>query len=772
MGLSRRNFLQQTGLALLTLGVSDILLPDSSLAAPATEDYRQALSAPTSRKLALLVGINRYPKSKPLGGCAVDVELQRELLVRRFGFNPSDVLVLTNQQATREDIETAFVEHLIEQAKEGDTVVFHFSGYGSRVKRSPLGQKAEEVVAPRWESSLLPVDGIISTKGAPVGNELLLSTLSLLARSLATQRVTMVLDTSYTRSEQFLQGNLRSRSSLASPAERPNPQELAFQEQLKSRRKFPTHPSERLPIPGVLLAAAREGQIAAEQQWDGFSAGLFTYALAQSLWQMIPPSPIYITLARTAEKMAPFASQRPQLTQTNRLRKFPPSYFLAPSVPLSAEGVAIAVEDNGKTAQLHLAGLPAAVWAHYQPHSRLSLASESLPTVDFGASQPQVKIRSRDGLTATATLVSSTAPPTYTLAPGQLFQEFIRFLPRDLGLTVALTAELPRIERVDATSAFSNMAAVSSVAIAGEQAADCLFGQALRGQGRVAETTDSEPPNSPGYELFSLDRVPIPQTQGENGEAVKSAVNRLQPHFEMLLAAKLWRLTTNAESSRLGVRATLAALEPEGKPLLQRATLRSRRLPRGSQSLAPRNSATIGSLTAIPRGTPMHYKIENFSDRPLYLMLLGLNAGGRAIALYAPQLDRSTNTSTLTAPLISPGETLTIPKNSRSLDWTISDTLGVVEMHLICSQAPFTKTLATLAALSYPNSKGERLIELRNPLAVARSLLQDLHAASAVSPDMTNAATDSYALDVNCWATLPFIYQTIETEQHPPNTPT
>lgn len=759
MGLSRRNFLQQAGLVLLTLGVSEIWLPDSSLAAPVTDGYLQALANPTSRKLALLIGINRYPKSKPLGGCAADVELQRELLVRRFGFNPRDVLVLTDQQATREDIETAFVEHLIEQAKEGDTVVFHFSGYGGRVKMLPPAQTEGQTVTPQLEPSLLPVDGIISTKGAPVGNEMLLTTLSLLARSLATKRVAMVLDTSYARPERFLQGNLRSRSSLALPAERPNPQELAFQEQLKSRRKF----AAKSPIPGILLAAAREGQIAAEQQWDGFSAGLFTYALAQSLWQLVPPSTLYATLARTAEKIAPLSSQRPQLTASHRSQKSSSPYFLSPSVPLGAEGVAIAVEDRGKTAQLQLAGLPGLVWAHYQPHSRLSLAPDPLNKTDSEASQPQVEIRSRDGLTATATLVSATAPPPYTLAPGQLFQELIRLLPRDLGLTVALTEELPRIERVDATSAFSNIAAVSSVAIAGEQAADCLFGKALQGQ--AATPSDSENPNSPGYELFSLDRIPLPQTQGENGEAVKFAVNRLQPHFETLLAVKLWRLTANAGSSRLGVRATLAALEPEPKPLLRRATQRSRRLPRESQPPNPRNPATFSPLTAIPRGTPMHYQIENFSERPLYLMLLGSNAGGRAIALYAPQLDPSTNTSTLTTPLVPPGETLTLPQNSRSLDWTISDALGVVEMHLICSQAPFTKTLAALAALSYPNSEGERLIELRNPLAVARSLLQDLHAASAVSPEIISAATDSYALDVRCWATLSFIYQTVAVDK-------
>jgi hypothetical protein len=73
------------------------------------------------------VGINQYPRSTALSGCVTDVELQRELLIHRFGFNPSDVLTLTDALPTRENIETAFIEHLSNQAKSADdVVVFHF----------------------------------------------------------------------------------------------------------------------------------------------------------------------------------------------------------------------------------------------------------------------------------------------------------------------------------------------------------------------------------------------------------------------------------------------------------------------------------------------------------------------------------------------------------------------------------------------------------------------------------------------------------------------
>ncbi|MGK7954941.1 MAG: caspase family protein, partial [Crocosphaera sp.] len=132
MKWDRRTFLQ----TLLTWGVAQEslkwLYPNQQL-----QQYYQTLAEPTQRKLALLVGINDYGHGFNLKGCVTDVERQKELLIHRFGFNPQDIIALTDKQATREGIETAFVEHLVKQAKAGDVVVFHFSGYGNYVNISP-----------------------------------------------------------------------------------------------------------------------------------------------------------------------------------------------------------------------------------------------------------------------------------------------------------------------------------------------------------------------------------------------------------------------------------------------------------------------------------------------------------------------------------------------------------------------------------------------------------------------------------------------------------
>lgn len=765
MGLTRRNFLQQAGFVLLALGSDGQSIGVPSLTASLGSSYLQALAQPQGRKLALLVGIDRYSYSKNLSGCATDVELQRELLVRRFGFHQDDVLVLTDQQATREDIETAFIEHLIEQAKEGDVVVFHFSGYGSQVKIPP----ASEGLSERLVKSLLPFDGLLPTKGTPANNDLLLETLSLLAQSLATQQVTFVLDTSYQRTGQLLQGHLRSRSPLIPVAEAPSPQELAFQEQLKGR-KLSRKLSGEYDLPGVTLLAAAEEQMALEGQWDGFSAGLFTYAIAQYLWQTTPASTLYITLDRATERMAQFASQRPQLPQASKLKPSPLTYFALPPEPIGAEGVAIAIEDNGTTVRLHLAGLPPTVLAYYQPNSRLLLSLKTPgetanSTLQAEPKTLQLQIRSREGLSATAKVAGDALPEGVQLQPGLLAREWIRVLPRNVGLTVALATDLERIERVDATSAFSNVSAASSVVLAGEQMADCLFGKGRKSSPSPVSRNGSSASAAPestgrGYELFTIGRVPIPNTVGSPGEAISSAVDRLTPKLQTLLAVKLWRLTLNEGSSRLGVRVKLVSLNPLPKPLLERSALRSdRKTPLEVASPLPGRAASDSPLPTLATRDRIQYVWENFSDRPLFIMLFGLDARGNAIALYASESEE--NTLQPKQVLIEPATALTLPQSASSY-WTVSEAPGLTEIYAIASRTPFTKTLQALAAFPYPPSAGEQLQEVRNPVEVARALLQDLHDASAVSPDVLGSVTDVYAFDVNAWASLSLSYQVVQ----------
>ncbi|WP_371357485.1 caspase domain-containing protein, partial [Hydrocoleum sp. CS-953] len=284
MGLKRREFLQRASLALGALGINEAGWWRLQ------SHYSEALAQTTGRKLAFLVGINEYPDA-PLSGCVTDVEMQQELLIHRFGFLPTDILTLTNKQATRENIETAFINHLTNQAKPDDLVLFHFSGYGSRVSKMIDEDEDNELSASNltFQNTLVPIDGIPPNDRGRAINDVLQETLWLLLCSLSTTKVVTVLDTSYVYPGKNLQGSLRIRSRPSSTTEQINIKEKAIQTQLRDRQNILGEQEiYESQLPGVILNASQESQFATETDCNGLSYGLFTYALTQTLWSTTP----------------------------------------------------------------------------------------------------------------------------------------------------------------------------------------------------------------------------------------------------------------------------------------------------------------------------------------------------------------------------------------------------------------------------------------------------------------------------------------------------
>jgi len=136
--INRRHFLQGAGSTLASIGLSQLDQFRQGVPGSASRYSRVLAQGSPGRKLALLVGINQYPEGiSDLNGCLTDVELQRELLVHRYGFNSKDILIVSDAETLKLDRATildAFQTHLIDQAKSGDVVVFHFSGHGSLVR--------------------------------------------------------------------------------------------------------------------------------------------------------------------------------------------------------------------------------------------------------------------------------------------------------------------------------------------------------------------------------------------------------------------------------------------------------------------------------------------------------------------------------------------------------------------------------------------------------------------------------------------------------------
>ncbi|MEH1981931.1 MAG: caspase family protein [Nostoc sp.] len=725
--MERRTFLQRIGSILAVLGVTEAEWLSLG------NRYYQALAQPSQRKLALLIGINQYPKIPALSGCLTDVELQRELLINRFGFQGSDILTLTDEEASREFIEAAFLDHLGKQAKPDDVVVFHFSGYGSRVKL--------ETSPDTKQNALVSANFIQNSQDEKIVNYILEETLLLLLRSLPTERVTAVLDTSYYAPNTVL--GLKSRALQELVEAKLAPEELDFLQQLKT---------QKLPSTPIVLAATSEPkQPAREGLFSGFSAGLFTYALTQYLWEFTPATTIQVALSHVENSLSKLGSKQqpgdlenlsPNLSPKRReALNSPPSLvgkgaggLGLPESIIGAEGAVTAIEEDGKTVQLWLAGLPPQVLLYYGVNSRFTLATTE-----------QLILRSRTGLTAKAQI--SQIEGTNSLQIGQLIQEAVRVLPRNVNLTIALDTGLERIERVDATSAFAAFSHVSTVVV-GEKPADYVFGKLQEIPSR--------------YGLFSLGGELIPNTTGEVGEAVKLAAQRLAPKLSTLLAAKLWRLTENQGSSRLAIKATLEIISNiSPRVVMQRETVRAFKIETPiKKSVQTRLTASLPT-PIVPIGSRMQYRVENQSNRPVYLIVLGLNNNHTAIALYSWETPQEPNTEDIKPLLkevvIAPGETLTLPQTNAASEWVISGPAFFSEQQLIFSTTPFSATIAALNAAKHSSAEQRPIGPLLNSLNIAQALLQDLH----LKTEINGTAADSYILDVNNWASFSFSFQVV-----------
>ena len=106
-------------------------------------------------QLALLVGVDSYPLLPPenqLRSCANDARLVAHVLRERFGFEQEAMTLLIDGEATREAI-LAGLEELKVRARPGDSVVFYFSGHGSKTP----DREGDEPDG--WDETLVPYDG-------------------------------------------------------------------------------------------------------------------------------------------------------------------------------------------------------------------------------------------------------------------------------------------------------------------------------------------------------------------------------------------------------------------------------------------------------------------------------------------------------------------------------------------------------------------------------------------------------------------------------------
>jgi hypothetical protein len=631
--ITRRHFLQFAGSTLASIGLSQLDFMQQG------DRYAQVLAhGSPGRKLALLVGINRYPgEIAELRGCLTDVELQRELLVHRYGFNPKDILIVSDKESLKPDRATileAFQTHLIAQAKPGDVVVFHFSGHGSLVtdpKPIPELFRNENGIPQRVRNeegvngTLVPNDRLMADSNQV--QDIMGKSLFLLTYALQTENVTVVLDSCH--SGGGTRGNLLFRnvnSRLGGPdTASPSQVELAFQDKLMKDLRLSEDEFQKLRqrgiVKGAAIGSAQYDQLAADAPFDNqtFYAGAFTYLLTRYLWQQSVDESIgtvFVNLARSTRDVANRSgvTQEPIFAVNPERNREQPTYFLKPATPF-AEAVVRSVNSDGKV-QFWLGGISSLSLNDSKRGSIFSAIDKA------GREIAQIEQTDRDGLIATGKLKSGKL--------ADLLRERVRGLPTELKLRVGLDPSLGAdLETVRAVLQEQKRIAV----VASDQVMNYRLGRMIPTyQSQFSQRGIATLPTAGSMGLFTGDLRPLAATFDDPEEGTEDAIERLTPRLKAFLAAEVLKAIGGVD------------------------------VVKGEQSkglkVEVRSTGTTGKQVAPNRFIPetqIQIQVQNTSDRDLYVSVISIGDAGRMRVLF-PYVDFPEGRERLT-----PGQTLTVP---------------------------------------------------------------------------------------------------------------
>ncbi len=614
--INRRHFLQVAGSTLASIGLSQL-----DLVRQGNHYGRVLAQGRPGRKLALLVGINQYPDSVgSLNGCLTDIELQRELLVHRYGFHPRDILVVSDVERLKPDRATilaAFQAHLIDQAQPGDVIVFHFSGHGSLVKDPrPLdkllvnqnGQLTQVENKDGLNGTLIPKDRY--TDNVNTVQDIMGKTLFLMTYALKTDQVTVLLDSCH--SGGGIRGNLRFRTVSSRQGDTglslPSEAEVELQNRLMADLGLSEETLQKLRhqgnAKGVAIGSAHYDQLAADAPFDNgsFHAGAFTYLLTRYLWQQSTNESIgtvFANLRRSARDISNrMVSQEPLIAANPAGNGEKPTYFLQPQVSF-AEAVVRSVSPNGEI-QYWLGGV-----------SSINLSANQTGSI-FGAIDgsgkeiAQIEQTQRRGLLATGRLrVGNLA----AIQPGTLLREQVRGLPVDLKLRVGLDPSLgadlavvkarlqplSRIEVVDSTQSMNYRIGRMTAAY----------------QTQVYQHAGIPLPAVGSMGLFTADLRPLTATFAAPGESAEAAIGRLHPPLMNFLAAEIIKAIGGEDGLQT-------------------------RLARGLAVAVNAKGSTAHQIdsTRLAAGTNVQIAVKNTGDRPVFVAVLSIGDAGTLRTLF------------------------------------------------------------------------------------------------------------------------------------------
>ncbi len=220
--------------------------------------------SPPPARYVLQIGIERYRWVPRLEGPLADVRDLRDVLIRRYGFQPGDFRTLVDSQATHDGILAAIREQLVDNARRhpGALCVLQFSGHGSRV--ADLDHESWEPDG--YDETLVPWDG-----RDPDGrvSDVLDDDLAVLFAELrrSTNRVVLIFDSC--NAGTITRGLATGRTLNGLPA--------------PPARTRPATPMVNEDSIGVGLFAAPPGQRSWIEDIGGQSRSVFSYQLARTL---------------------------------------------------------------------------------------------------------------------------------------------------------------------------------------------------------------------------------------------------------------------------------------------------------------------------------------------------------------------------------------------------------------------------------------------------------------------------------------------------------
>ena len=251
-----------------------------------------------SSKKAFLVGINKY-KSAKLRGCVNDVTSMREVLLDLYGFQPDNIKMLLDRDATKAAMIDG-IQWLAEDNNDESVRVFHFAGHGHFVP-DENGDEPDGT-----DETLVPVD--YTANDFLIDDKLkeLYDTFS------KKSNLTLIMDCCHSGSNQrgdisdithrFLPSSYEDKKAIRSAREKFNhakrefvleriekirdrdvPRDefreevLGFMQEFEKQR-FGDH---RLREGNILLAGCQSDQTSADAKMSGDYHGAFTYHLAK-----------------------------------------------------------------------------------------------------------------------------------------------------------------------------------------------------------------------------------------------------------------------------------------------------------------------------------------------------------------------------------------------------------------------------------------------------------------------------------------------------------